>query len=115
MTDHDPDISEPLASLVRHAVPLGFGDGFAERVATRIEHERATSLSSALERQFLRIVPAVAAATMLFAAYNWWGAHATTASMLDAALDLPQVTLSSAYAPATLFGVANTLTDVTTP
>jgi hypothetical protein len=115
MTDHDRELDEPIASLVRGAAPTRFADGFAARVLARVHARRESSLVHALERQFMRIVPLAAAATVLLAAYNWWGAHETAASALDAALDLPRVTLSSAYAPATLYGVANTLTETSAP
>jgi hypothetical protein len=111
MTHHDPRLDPSIATLVRGAAPARFGDGFSARVLARVHAQRDSSLVHALERQFVRIVPLAAAATVLLAAYNWWGARATAASALDAALNLPQVTLSSAYSPATLFGVANTLTD----
>jgi hypothetical protein len=40
---------------------------------------------------------------LLLAAYNWWGTHETSSSAIDAALNLPQVTLASAYSPSPLY------------
>jgi hypothetical protein len=101
MTDLD---STALAAAVRAAAPNRFADGFHDRVLARLRAHRDMPLALALERQFVRIVPLAAAATILLAAYNWWGGRKPGASPLDAALNLPQVTLSSAYAPATLYG-----------
>ena len=51
------------------------------------------------------IVPIVAAASLMLAAYNWWGARGTSASStLDAALNLPQVTLRRRTPSSSLFG-----------
>jgi hypothetical protein len=106
MNDHDLD-SDRLAALVRGAAPSRFDDGFANRVLDRVRAQRGTVLVSALERQFVRIVPLAAAAAILLATYNWWGGHAAASSAIDAALNLPQVTLSSAYSSTALYGAAN--------
>ena len=47
-------------------------------------------MSTALERQFRRVVPIAAAASLVLAAYNWWGARENASSPLDAALNLFQ-------------------------
>jgi hypothetical protein len=107
MTDH-----EPLSSLVRDAAPTGFRPGFAERVERRIAVARQLSLTAALERQFVRIVPVAAAAAILLGAFNWWGARETSSSAIDAALNLPQVTLASAYSATSLFGTFTATADV---
>lgn len=116
MIDHDDHTSSPhdaLAALVRQSAPPAFDAGFAERVVSRLAASREPSLSAALERQVRRVVPAVAAASLMLAAYNWWGARASAASPLEAALNLPSVTLSAAYSPSTLFGEA--IVSVGTP
>ena len=102
-----PEFDESTAARVRAAAPERFDDGFTDRVLARIRAPRETSLGTALERQFLRIVPLAAAATLLLAAYNLWGAREASVPPLDAALNLPQVTLSSAYSATSLYGVAN--------
>jgi len=105
MTDH-PTEFDPLAALARDAAPTRFADGFTDRVLERVRASREVPLVASLERQFLRIVPLAAAATILLATYNWWGGRDSSRSAIEAALNLPQVTLSSAYSAAALYGVA---------
>jgi hypothetical protein len=107
MTEHlsSPD-DDAITRLVRVARPTGFAAGFADRVGVRLAAERQQAVSRSLERQFLRIVPLVAAASLMLAAYNWWGARGTSASPIDAALNLPQITLAVAYSPSSLFGTS---------
>src|SRR5262249_12311694 len=113
MTDERPDPSptDPLASLVRDATPRAFTPGFAERVRARVAAESAQALPHALERHFVRIVPLLAAASLMLAVYNWWSARETAASAFDAALNLPQVSVASAYASSSLFGASGTGTE----
>jgi hypothetical protein len=113
MTEHESSASDgPIARLVRSARPVSFETGFAERVAARLVAEGASSLSRSLERQFVRVVPLVAAAALVLAAYNLWGARGTSASPIDAALNLPQVTLSAAYSASSLFGASGASVDM---
>jgi len=108
MIDHDDRSSDDaLESLVRSAAPTGFAPGFSERVAARLRADGSLSLSEALERQVRRVLPFVAAASLVLAAYNWWSARGSSASALDAALNLPRVTLSAAYDPSSLYGDVN--------
>ena len=109
MIDNDdhPSADDTLEALVRSAAPASFEPGFSARVSARIEADGTLSLSEALERQVRRVVPIVAAASLLLAAYNWWGARGSASSALDAALNLPDVTLSAAYEPSSLYGDAN--------
>lgn len=102
--DHGSPDSEPLATLVRSAAPTHFRSGFGDRVRAGLETDRTQSVTHALERQFIRIVPLAAAAAILLAGYNLWGARGTAASAIDAALNLPQVTIASAYSTSSLFG-----------
>ena len=110
MTDRDSEL-EPIAALVREAAPVRFDDGFAQRVLDRVSRQREAPVVVALERQFLRIVPLAAAATILLAAFNWWGGRSNSSSVIDAALNLPQVTLSTAYSPTALYGVASSVPE----
>ena len=105
------DRESQVAMLVRAAAPHSFGSGFRDRVLSSIAERRDTTLVTALERQFIRIVPLAAAAALLLAGYNWWGGRDTSATTLDAALNLPQVTLATAYAPAQLFGTTIASTE----
>ena len=107
MIDHDDASSDDaLESLVRSAAPASFERGFSERVAARLRDDGSLSLSDALERQVRRVLPFVAAASLVLAAYNWWNARGSSESALEAALNLPQVTLSAAYEPSSLYGDA---------
>ena len=111
MIDHDDHPSshdDSLASLVRGAAPTSFDPGFVDRVAARLRADSEPSVAAALERQFRRVVPLVAAASLVLAAYNWWGARDTSSSALEAALNLPRVTLSAAYEASSLYGDAGT-------
>jgi hypothetical protein len=101
------DRDRELESLVRNSAPASFDVGFSERVASRLRASREPSLSAALERQFRRVVPIAAAASLMLAAYNWWGGRDSAASALDAALNLPGISLSSAYSTSTLFDASN--------
>lgn len=112
MTEHHSSpIEESVAQLVRAARPTSFASGFADRVVAQLGAEREAALTQSLERQFVRVVPLLAAASLVLAAYNWWGARGTSTSALDAALNLPQITLSTAYAPSSLFGSSGTSVD----
>ena len=109
MTDHDESFdNDPFAAVVRASRPDRFESGFNDRVIARLRSDRQPALSTVLERQFLRIVPIAAAVSLMLAAYNWWGAHETASSPIEAVLNLPQVTLASAYSPSVLYGAAAT-------
>jgi hypothetical protein len=108
MIDHDPSSEDSLAALVQSAAPTAFESGFTDRVLARIRAEREQSFSTVFEHQFRRVVPLLAAASMLLAVYNWWGARNTADSAIDAALNLPRVSISSAYSASTLLETATT-------
>lgn len=103
-TPHDP-IDPRLAHALRDAAPTSFAPGFSGRVAARLAAERS-GFERALERQFVRIVPLAAAASLLLGAYGLWSARASSGSVLDRMLHLPQVTIASAYSSDALFGSA---------
>jgi hypothetical protein len=100
------DQRDSIGALVRESAAKNFGDGFGNRVGARL---RATesSVSAALERQFRRVVPIAAAASLMLAAYNWWGGRDSASSPLEAALNLPRISLSSAYSMSTLVDATN--------
>ena len=103
--DHSPS-EDALESLVHSAAPTSFESGFSDRVIARLRAGGDLSLSDALERQVRRVLPLVAAASLVLAAFNWWEARGSSSSALDAALNLPRVTLSAAYEPSSLYGDA---------
>jgi hypothetical protein len=105
--DQNSSADDTIASLVHDAAPTRFDAGFADRVVARLGAGRELPLSAALERQVRRVVPIAAAASLMLAAYNWWGARESASSPLEAALNLPSVTLSAAYAPSALFGATS--------
>ena len=105
--DHSSSTDDALGSLIRSSAPMNFGPGFTDRVAERVRADGALSLSDALERQVRRVLPLVAAASLVLAAYNWWSARGSSLSPLDAALNLPSATLSAAYDPSSLYGEAS--------
>lgn len=103
MNDHEtPRPDNGLTSLLRDAAPTAFDAGFSERVQARLIEGRTQSLPHALEHYFVRIVPLAAAAALLLAAFNWWGARGTATSTFDAALNLPQVSVAAAYSASLL-------------
>ena len=109
MTQHDSrrdDFDPRLTRRIADAAPNRFGAGFTPRVVQRLERERSVSLAATLEKQFLRVIPILAAASVMLAAYNWWGARNSSASAIDAMLRLPQATVASAYSTDALFGSA---------
>jgi hypothetical protein len=118
MTDHQhgrepsPPLDDSIARIIRDAAPSGFRPGFSERVVARIGAEREIAFAQALEHQFLRVVPIVAAAALVLAAYNWWGARGTAASPFDAVLNLPQVSLATAYSTSSLLASESNLTEL---
>jgi len=97
-----------LASLLHDAAPTAFDARFAGRVQARLIEARGQTLPRALEHHFVRIVPLAAAAALLLAAFNWWDARGTAKSTLDAALNLPQVSVAAAYSAASLFDTTAT-------
>ena len=112
MIEHDDGLAdEGIKSLVRQAAPTSFGAGFSARVAARLRVGREPSMSVALERQVRRVVPLAAAASLMLAAYNWWGSRESASSTFEAALNLPRVSLSAAYSASTLFGATTVPVD----
>jgi hypothetical protein len=101
------DDKDAIEALVRESAATAFDAGFSDRVAARLRATAEASLSDALERQVRRVVPLVAAASLMLAAYNWWGGRESASSTLEAALNLPRVSLSSAYSTSTLVDATN--------
>lgn len=102
MTDREREI----AALVREHADARFEAGFTERVMARVARDGSSLLETALRRQFMRIVPLAAAASLALAAYNLWQGRRAGAGAIDAMLNLPQVTLATAYSPSALYGAA---------
>ena len=101
------DDNDAVEALVRESAASAFDAGFSDRVAARLRAPAEASVSDALERQVRRVVPLVAAASLMLAAYNWWGGRESASSALEAALNLPRVSLSSAYSTSTFVDATN--------
>lgn len=98
---------QSLDALLNDAAPRRFASGFADRVAGRVAVDsarKAADFETVLERQFVRIVPFLAAASLVLALYGWWGGRSTSDSVLDATLHLPQVSIANVYVPDVLYG-----------
>ena len=100
----NPIRDDGLERRLRDAAPDRFAAGFSDRVVGRLVADGASfarastiDFTSALERQFLRVVPLLAAASLILAAYSWWGGRQTSDSLIDATLRLPQVSIATAY------------------
>jgi hypothetical protein len=104
---------EELEHTLRRAAPDAFGAGFGDRVVRRLAREglsvarsRTPDFTTVLERQFLRVVPLLAAASLVLGVYSWWGGRNSAESVFDATLRLPQVSIATAYEPEVLYGDA---------
>jgi hypothetical protein len=99
---------DPLEHTLRDAAPRRFAAGFADRVAARLATEPIASMAvdfdEVLQRQFVRIVPVLAAASLILALYGWWGGRNSADSLIDATLNLPQVSLATVYGPEAFYG-----------
>jgi hypothetical protein len=98
---------ERVGRLLRDAAPARFDRGFSDRVVARLAEggrmASALDFTAALERHFLRVVPILAAASLILGLYSWWGGRQTADSLLDATLRLPQVSIATVYEPELLY------------
>lgn len=74
----------------------GFGDRVADRVAERLVATARRDDALVLARHVRRIVPLIAAASLVLAATNWWSARDAAGSTLDRALGIPSATVADA-------------------
>jgi hypothetical protein len=90
------------AELLRAARSDAFAHGFDDRVLRRWQLSQRAGDSATddwdrmLQRQFVRMAPLAAAAVLVLTVINA-GGRSQEQALLDAALDLPPVTLGSAY------------------
>ena len=102
MRRNDEDLLETLGPIIRDAEERRFAPGFPDRVMERLRATAAPPvirLSSALNRQFLRLAPIAAAVLVALGAYSLLGPGASTGqSVLEAALGLEPLTVETAYA-----------------
>ena len=89
-----------------------FAAGFADRVVARIGasgDSGVLSFERALERQTRRLLPAIAAASLMLGAWTWWSLHDQAQSPLGAVLGVSQPASVAATTSTTLIEL--TLTD----
>lgn len=96
----DAELERLLAAAASAPDAPRFDAGFADRVMARVAAEReegdALPFDLQLWRQFWRVVPVAAAASLLLGALNWWSARDSGAPPLVSAAGLPAVTLATA-------------------
>lgn len=100
--EHPSEQPGPVEALLRAQRATAFQPGFAWRVMHRLragQVDPREALMAAVQRQFARLAPLAALATVAFALLNVRAADRGQ-SVLDAVLGLPAVTVEQAYAPA---------------
>ena len=84
-----------------------FAPGFSDRVMARIATHVVQSFDLALERQARRILPALAAASLLLGVWNWWTVRDGARSAVGAVLGVAS-NATGAVHPSTPLGLINT-------
>ena len=108
----DDDLATMLAGHESAGAPR-FTVGFADRVMTRVAEaaggRAVLTLERALARQAQRLIPTLAAASLVLALWNWWSVRDRAPSTLGAVLGIVASTGSSgeARSPAGV-GLVNT-------
>ena len=102
----DDDLHAVLAQHESAGTPR-FTPGFADRVMGRIATRAVQSFDLALERQARRILPALAAASLLLGVWNWWTVRDGAPSAVGAVLGVARSATSAVHASAPL-GLTNT-------
>lgn len=103
---HDDDVIALLAQHESAGTPR-FASGFADRVMVRIAAGAVQTLDLALAQQARRILPALAAASLLLGVWNWWTVRDRAPSTVGAVLGVVR-TASSVTRASSPFGLANT-------
>ena len=106
LLEADPEVRAQFEQLKRLGSRLqttatdSFGPGFADRVMERIGErgvERFASLGDMLGPLFMRITPAALALTAILGVYNVTTSSVDGQSAIEAALGLPEVSVSLAW------------------
>ena len=105
MTEQESELEKLLADDGTTRFEAGFSAGVVDRI--RAERTHVVSFDEALLRQSRRLLPAVAAASLVLAALNWWSARDSGASTLAAVAGLPAVTLGAALESGAFLAPAN--------
>lgn len=102
----DDDLHALLAQHESAGAPV-FAPGFVDRVMDRVARRGVPSFDLALERQARRILPALAAASLLLGVWNWWTARDGAPSTVGAVLGVARNASGAGYA-STPLGLTNT-------
>lgn len=84
-----------------------FATGFADRVMVRITGRRAQTVNMALERHARRVLPTLAAASLLLGVWNWWTVRDRAPSTFSAVLGVVPASVSVVRTAPSL-GLTNT-------
>ena len=103
---HDHDVHALLAQHEGAGAPR-FATGFADRVMTRIAADSVQTIDVALERYARRVLPTLAAASLLLGVWNWWTVRDHAPSTFSAVLGVARSS-GSATRTATPLGLTNT-------
>ena len=85
-----------------------FDDRVMARIATAANDAPALMFERALTRQTRRMLPALAAASMAIAAWNWWSVRESAPSTFSAILGVAGTVQSDDHGLVTATGLANT-------
>ncbi len=84
-----------------------FAMGFADRVMVRIAARRAQTVNIALERYARRVLPTLAAASLMLGVWNWWTVRDRAPSTFSAVLGVAPPS-GSVVRTTPLLGLTNT-------
>ncbi|MES2177669.1 MAG: hypothetical protein V4550_07360 [Gemmatimonadota bacterium] len=107
---NDQEMDSALQTLVSEAHDIGtprFGEGFADRVLARVAADRlatSQSVATSLNRQAVRVLPALLAASIALIAWNLRSAGGSSDSTFAAALGLQPVTIAAAVGSGAMLG-----------
>lgn len=103
------DDNELHALLAKHEAASAprFATGFADRVMARVSARPVLTIELALERYARRMLPSLAAASLLLGAWNWWTVRDRAPSTFGAVLGVIQPSANFARTSASL-GLINT-------
>ena len=102
----DHDVPALLALHECSGTPR-FAMGFADRVMVRIAARRVQTVDMALERYSRRVLPTLAAASLMLGVWNWWTVRDRAPSMFSAVLGVVPTSGSAVRTPPSL-GLTNT-------
>ena len=84
-----------------------FAAGFTDGVMARIAEGAAQTFDLALARQARRMLPALAAASLMLGAWNWWTVRGEAPSTVGAVLGVAQRATTAGHASPSSLGLTN--------